>query len=324
MKRCSADIQLINSQKKMKRLQKEEFKKKTYLEDSNNVIKFHIVDKYNDTITEAPGVSLKKNNACLVPFRPLFTHQVFSSAEKIHGYTGLKIDIYLTWATLKWYLRVRYNKCAEKRDNIEKLLSKHFGGNFTLDPNKFKEWLKEDLEEFRPVGKKVYEFDRICDKHRHYEVYKVRLNDKKFPTHMNRCLQAMLYFYIESASFIEKDSSWNYFVLYEVVKKFKNNPTSYRLIGYTTTYENTEAKNSTNRISQFLILPPYQKLGFGKALVEGIYKHYIKSKNCSDISVEKPTKAFHMLWESVKANLLGTESKINSVNISTEDKDSKG
>jgi len=96
MKRCSADLQLINGHKKMKRLQKEERKKKAYSEDSNTVCKFHIVDKFNDKITEAPNASLKKTNACLVPFRPLFTHQVFSSSEKIHGYKGLKVDIYLT------------------------------------------------------------------------------------------------------------------------------------------------------------------------------------------------------------------------------------
>jgi hypothetical protein len=112
------------------------------------------------------------------------------------------------------------------------MLAKHFGENFTLDSQTFQNWMKYDLEKFKPSGKKVYEFDRICDKHRHYEVYKVKLNDKKFPAQMNRSLQAMLFFYIESASFIEADPSWNYFLLYEVVKKFKNQPSSYRLIGY--------------------------------------------------------------------------------------------
>lgn len=98
------------------------------------------------------------------------------------------------------------------------MLSKHFGDNFTTDAKQFQQWLKEDLETFKPLGKKVYEFDRIWDKHRHYEVYKISLNDKKFTSKMNRSLQAMLFFYIESASFIEKDSSWSYFILYEVVK----------------------------------------------------------------------------------------------------------
>lgn len=175
--------------------------------------------------------------------------------------------------------------------------------------------MKEDLEEYKPTGKKVYEFDRICDKHRHYEVYKVGLNDKKFPPQMNRSLQALFMFYIESASFIEKDSSWNYFLLYEVVKKFKSNPTSYRLIGYSTTYETVESKRLTKRISQFLILPPYQKQGFGKSLVEAIYKYYIEDQACHEVSVEKPTKAFQRLCESVKADLLNENTKTKRASV---------
>jgi len=139
--------------------------------------------------------------------------------------------------------------------------------------------MNHDLEKFRPVGKKVYEFDRICDKHRHYEVYKVCLTDKNFTEAMNKSLQAMFLFNIESASYIDKDPSWNYFMLYEVVKKFKNNPTSYRLMGYSTTYETMKGKRAYNRISQFLILPCYQKKSFGKSLVQSVYDYYMKVKN---------------------------------------------
>lgn len=184
------------------------------------------------------------------------------------------------------------------------MLTQHFGAGITLDRHKFQSWIKYDLEKFKPAGKRVFKFDRICDKHRHYEVYKAKIGDKKFPAELNRSLQAMLFFYIESASFIEEDSSWSYFFLYEVVRKFKNDPPSYRLIGFCTTYELDEGRGVTNRISQFLILPAYQKQGFGKSLVEGIYRHFIDDKNCHEISVEKPTKAFEKLCESVKASLL--------------------
>lgn len=298
MKRWSADLQLINGHKHMKKQRKEESKMKAYTVDANNVCKFHLIDTDRFASSET-----------LSSFRPLFTHQVFSSSEKIFGYTGLKVDIYLTWATLKAYLKVRYNKRSQKHDDVEEMLAKHFGENFTLDSQTFQNWMKYDLEKFKPSGKKVYEFDRICDKHRHYEVYKVKLNDKKFPAQMNRSLQAMLFFYIESASFIEADPSWNYFLLYEVVKKFKNQPSSYRLIGYWTTYDLVEGKRNISRISQFLVLPAYQKQGFGKSLVEGIYKYYIDDKSWNEISVEKPTKAFEKLWESVKADLLAGNCK---------------
>ncbi len=130
---------------------------------------------------------------------------------------------------------------------------------------------------------------------------------------MNRSLQALLFFYIESASFIEQDPCWHYFLLYEVVKKFKNNPPSYRLIGFSTTFEEVEKKRTTHRISQFIILPAYQKQGFAKALVEGIYKHYIDDKSWKEISVEKPTKAFEKLCESVKTSLLKDDCKAKRV-----------
>lgn len=245
----------------------EESKIRMYTSDANNVIKFHLID--TDRLT---------NSEALSTFRPLYTHQLFTCSESVFGYTNLKVDLYLSCSTLKAYLKLRYNKCVSNHDRIEQMLSKHFGDNFTLDQSQFQTWMKNDLEKFKPSGKKVYEFDRICDKHRHYEIFKVGLMDKKFSAKLNRSLQALLFFYIESASFIEEDPSWNYFLLYEVVKKFKNNPPSYRLIGYSTTYEQLNCKSATNRISQFMILPAYQKQGFGKCLVKGIYKHYIDDK----------------------------------------------
>lgn len=298
MKRWSADIQLINSHKEIKRKKKEESKMKTYTSDANSVLKFHLID--NDKLT---------NSEALSTFRPLYTHQIFTSAEKIFGFTGLKVDVYLSWATLKGYLKVRYSKKLTKADNIEKKLWKHFGDNFTVEDSQFQTWVKHDLEKFRPPGKKVSEFDRIWDKHRHYEIFKVGLMDKRFSTKINRSLQALLFFFIESASFIEEDSSWNYFMMYEVVKKFKNNPPSYKLIGFWTTYEQCRGHPHTSRISQFIILPAYQKQGFGKSLVEGIYKYYINDRDWKEISVEKPTKAFEKLWECVKASLQSDENK---------------
>jgi hypothetical protein len=90
--------------------------------------------------------------------------------------------------------------------------------------------MTHDLQRFKPVGDKVYEFDKILDKHRHYEIYKIGLSkpqanlgsksrkNKTLSPAENRLLQAMFFFYIESASFIEDDPSWNYFLLYETVK----------------------------------------------------------------------------------------------------------
>lgn len=123
-------------------MKKEEAKVDPYTTDANNVTKFHLVD--TDKLT---------NSESLSTFKPVYTHQIFSYLEKIVGYIGLKIDIYLSCATLRVYLRVRYSKWLKKRNKIEEKLARHFGKNLTTDENVFKDWMKFDLEQFRPKGK---------------------------------------------------------------------------------------------------------------------------------------------------------------------------
>jgi hypothetical protein len=84
---------------------------KTYTSDANTVLKFHLID--NDKLSSSDALST---------FRPLYTHQIFTSAERIFGYTGLKVDVYLSCATLKGFLKVRYNKKLAKADDVQKKL----------------------------------------------------------------------------------------------------------------------------------------------------------------------------------------------------------
>lgn len=73
-------------------------------------------------------------------------------------------------------------------------------------------------------------------------------------------------FFINGSSFIHLDSHWIYYLVYKIVKC--NDGRTYILQGYATTYEfwNNKPKYIT-RISQFLILPIYQKQGLGKDLL---------------------------------------------------------
>jgi len=47
------------------------------------------------------------------------------------------------------------------KDKIEPKLLKHFGDSCTQSPKTFQKWMKNDLEKFKPYGKKVHTFDRI-------------------------------------------------------------------------------------------------------------------------------------------------------------------
>jgi len=46
------------------------------------------------------------------------------------------------------------------------------------------------------------------------------------------------------------------------------------------------------RISQVIVLPPYQSRGLGKVLLQTMYDYYLKQKLCLEISVEDPSIDF--------------------------------
>jgi len=77
------------------------------------------------------------------------------------------------------------------------------------------------------------------------------MNNEKF----NNSLQAMLFFFIESCSFIEPDSQWSYFILFE-----KHSNGEYSTLAYTTLFEDYDRIRKSDfeaRISQFLVVPCY-------------------------------------------------------------------
>jgi len=76
----------------------------------------------------------------------------------------------------------------------------------------------------------------------------------------------------------------------------------YATAGYTTVYEYyAYPQNKRPRISQMLILPPFQKLGLATQMVETIYKFYQTQKNVVDITVEDPSEEFQRLRNFVDA-----------------------
>jgi len=87
-------------------------------------------------------------------------------------------------------------------------------------------------------------------------------------------------------------------------EKYKNNDGQwqYATAGYTTVYEYyAYPQNKRPRISQMLILPPFQKLGLATQMVETIYKFYQTQKNVVDITVEDPSEEFQRLRNFVDA-----------------------
>lgn len=79
---------------------------------------------------------------------------------------------------------------------------------------------------------------------------------------------------------------------------------AYATVGYTTVYEYyAYPQNIRPRISQMLVLPPFQKLGLGTKFLETIYNFYQTQKNVIDITVEDPSEDFQRMRNFVDARL---------------------
>nr|CAG4645540.1 EOG090X06NC [Lynceus sp. MCZ IZ 141354] len=264
-------------------------KLQTYCCDSNLALEFKLVRKVED-------IENAETN-----FKPEMSHQVYGDQESIFGYKGLKIKLYYTACQLKTYLGVEYEtkidskvcKGIEADEVIEPLASKLDPGFYTNLDDFIKALDKEKT--FKPFGELVKKFSV---KDRDFEVYYCNIDEPGFKSFHKR-LQTFLLWYIDAASFIdEDDSKWCFFLLFE---KFNlNGDSHYGICGYATVYNYYAYPNLIRpRISQFLVLPPFQKIGLGANLLNALYAKYVGESDVLDITVEDPSDDFIRLRDFV-------------------------
>jgi histone acetyltransferase 1 len=102
-------------------------------------------------------------------------------------------------------------------------------------------------------------------------------------------MQSLLPFFIDGASEIEPDSFWQYFIIYDAQ--------TLNLMAFATVFEaHLTAVKFRAKISQVLVLPPYQKQGLGHALYSSVYDYYrTKQDNCFQVIVEDSAEDFQRI-----------------------------
>ena len=114
----------------------------------------------------------------------------------------------------------------------------------------------------------------------------------------HRRMQLFVLLYIEGGSYISEDEeTWEFAVLYEKRRR-RSSPDvfTYHFVGYSTLYPfYCFPERVRLRVSQFLILPPYQQDGHGSALYTAIYQHVLAQPRIAELTVEDPAEAFEDL-----------------------------
>ncbi|CCE62718.1 hypothetical protein TPHA_0D00750 [Tetrapisispora phaffii CBS 4417] len=240
-------------------------------------------------------VSLVTENA--VTFSPQFTYPIYGDSEQIFGYKDLTIHLVFDAITLKPFVNVKYSqKLDEDADDIEAKLLEFLPKDDIIIKDEAK-WIsafeKERIEYALPPDKfKISEYKIENDE---YVVYKVPLGNEQTKK-MHLRIQILSLLYIEAASYIEADDpNW------EIVWSFNKN--TKECAGYVTTYRYWKYKGGKNfdendnlkyrgKISQFLVLPPYQGKGHGSKIYSAIYNNWLTDSTIAELTVEDPNESF--------------------------------
>lgn len=249
----------------------------------------------------------------LLKFQPLFTYPIFGESEQIFGYKGLSIDLAFDCKSLKTLLVVKYKeKLSKDVKNIEDIMSKFLNkGDYII--NSESKWIESIENEEKesgfelPIDKIVNEYERDGKK---YKVYKFEdlYNEESIGHKLLKRSQIFTLLFIEGGSYIDlKDKRWGGYFIYESNDDDEKDV----FIGFVTYYKywkfinskefdnNTEGYPYRGRISQIVILPPFQGKGHGIEIYKIITNEWIKDFKCYEITIEDPNEAMDEIRDRV-------------------------
>ncbi|KAJ7118794.1 acyl-CoA N-acyltransferase [Mycena epipterygia] len=258
-----------------------------------------------------------------VAFHPSFTYPIFGDDEKIYGYNDLVLDLRFASGSLVQFLDIKHaQKLASSStvDDVEGTLTGFMPSDFLKDEKEFLARVEEDATTFRPTGQMIYTYTRpaphssaskskgkgvaqsqALDPESEdavvFEVYHVTWNSPGFKE-LHRRMQLFILLYIEAGSYInEEEETWEFVVLYEKRKRRTTpNVATYHFVGYSSLYPfYCFPEKVRMRLSQFVILPPYQRYGHGSELYTAIYQYVLSQPNIAELTVEDPAEAFEDL-----------------------------
>ncbi|KAK3671954.1 histone acetyltransferase 1 [Recurvomyces mirabilis] len=265
-------------------------------------------------------------------FQPEFTYPIFGEEEAIFGYRDLSIDITFAAHNLRPHVKISHGKKFQAHGEVRPtdvkaaladfLPESAFGGGGKKDV------LRDDAaNEFVPPGRRIAEYSRDGINH---EIWCASLADSAARELLEN-MQILIPLFIEGGSMLQLEHDWStkrwkLFLLYRLDHRPMPKASPYSLVGYGTSYrvstlpsradplkEDEDAYTeksldklvssadstsspldlpSRERLSQFLILPPYQGAGHGQQLYNTMYSHLTIAANVHEFTVEDPNEAF--------------------------------
>ncbi|WVQ78755.1 histone acetyltransferase type B catalytic subunit [Cryptococcus sp. DSM 104549] len=291
-----------------------------WVTDSNEALNLQLTRTPDDE-----DVLMLEEEQAIEPFNPAFTYPIFGEHEKIFGYKGLDIKLRFASGSLKQCLDITYDdklsSTATPPDEIESTLYKFIPPDYTKSALEFKMTVAEDAEKFKPLGEKVGSYakpavrskgkgkgkgkgnasaDAALDEDSEdavvFEMYKATWSTPGFREYHRR-MQLFILLFIEGGSYVHEDEdAWEFITLFERRKRPSSDIFTYHFVGYVSVYPFWCFPDRVRlRLSQFVILPPYQQQGHGSKLYATLFQHMLARPEVAELTVEDPAEAFEDL-----------------------------
>lgn len=276
----------------------------------------------------------------LQEFSPKFTYPIFGEAEQIFGYKGLDIGIQFAAHDGSPHVSISYDKKFPAVKSTSALDLNKTLKDF-LPAKAFEQGYEEKIQsdggakDWKPPGELIRSYSK---KGQDFEIWAGSLLDARV-NQLVRNIQVFVLFFIEAGSLLDLDEvdwsldRWQVYFTFQKVKPSTPEASSYAFIGYSTTYRfwkltipkqkpttltladfpqtrtiSPKQLDARLRISQFLLLPPYQGAGHGSQLYQAIYAEVMKDDTISELTVEDPSEEFDTLrdtcdWKVIEPEL---------------------
>jgi histone acetyltransferase 1 len=293
-----------------------------------------------------------KGPKTIYTFHPKHTYSIFGDSEEIFGYKDLEINLRYNASDMRPNLSFSYSKKfptvgETEATDVEGALREFLPDVAFQKENDFDTAIKNVPVDWTPPGEVITKFTtRGTD----YEVWKANLADPAVKQLVKR-IQILVPFYIEGGTLIDVDGSdadrWTVFFLYEKKSAGDDGTNPYVFVGYCTVYrffvllpnktvptaspsEEVVEKAAEGqdfdlsqlpcrtRISQFVIIPPFQGRGLGPKLYRAIFDEYIAHPQTVEITVEDPNEAFDDMRDVADLHYLRSLPEFRALRLNTD------
>ncbi|KAG0558397.1 hypothetical protein KC19_10G025200 [Ceratodon purpureus] len=241
-------------------------------------------------------------------FPPEFTERFFGEEGKIYGYKGLKIDVWLhavsfyAHANIHFDLKLRDGGPGNPTANLPAKMKEIFGEALIDSREDFLETMPQATDSFlqllKEEGEVVASWRADGADGNVRQIVRLELKDarvRKFYT----CLTPLIYLFIDGGLPIENDDP-----RWEIYVSTEGEGPEMVVTGFCTVYRFYSYPESTRlRVSQILVLPPYQGQGYGYRMLETIYR-IATERNCNDITFEDPSDSLQELRDCMDVQRL--------------------